>query len=75
MKTTTITAVSFALFLFGTTASAHLDDESLAQELQENCIVCCLASRPSLHDEIKLNENKCTDACGAYVQWILETLN
>ena len=41
----------------------------------DNCVACCLAARPSVSDQLRLNEDKCVTACGFFVREILEHLN
>ena len=55
-------------------ASAHPDRASDAQELRENCVACCLATRPSLRDRMELSETRCVELCGWFVQRAIEDL-
>lgn len=67
-------AAALALGFAATPASAHPDRERDAQELRENCVACCLATRPSLRDRMELSETRCVELCGWFVQRTIEKL-
>lgn len=67
-------AAALALGFGAMPVSAHPDRESDAQELQENCVACCLASRPSLRERMELSEDRCVELCGWFVRRAIEKL-
>lgn len=67
-------AAALALGFAAMPASAHPDRESDAEELRENCVACCLASRPSLRERMNLSEDRCVELCGWFVRRAIETL-
>ena len=64
-----------ALSVCAFSASAHDEVEAAAEELRDNCVACCLGSRPNLTERLRLDEEKCVTACGAMVGLVIETLN
>ena len=76
MKRITLALAAALALVFGTMpASAHPDRETDAQELRENCVACCLATRPSLRDRMELSETRCVQLCGWFVQQAIAELS
>lgn len=70
----TLLAVAFATFL-PAPVFAHDERKAAHLELQENCIACCLGTRPSLMAKLNLNEDKCASACSSWAAEIMRSLS
>ncbi|MCY3762648.1 MAG: hypothetical protein OXH50_15470 [Gemmatimonadetes bacterium] len=53
--------------------SAHAPREAAEQELHENCVACCLATRNSIKEAMQINERACWEACGGFIRALVET--
>ena len=71
---TIIAATTILIAATTSTVSAHSPRAAAEQELRENCVACCLATRNSIKETMKINDRACWEACGGFIRALVATV-
>ena len=55
-------------------AIANQHGSQSEQEMRANCIVCCMASRPDVRDQLEIHYDECASKCSAVVRFVYNRL-